>query len=153
MSLTHYAPDLPSFIVAPGSAQLPAAASVTPSSPSFTIATAVVLDYGGRFVHLRRTAQAYRDLSPAADAIEAATNVFEALRWAETHKANGASCVLLPNVDEPAAPVPVKAPADASDTAEHAPALSDRLYRAASGRSAHLTEDSTGIIVADESAD
>ena len=133
MSLTHYAPDLPSFLLAAADAPTPAAAA-----PSYAVGAAVVLDYGARLAHLEGVARAYRDLSPSGDACEAAAAVFEALRWAEGRAADGATCVLLPNVDAPPA-----APAARAAAAEHEPALADRLYRAASGERCRVGADGT----------
>lgn len=143
MSLTHYAPDLPSFLVGASAAGTAGAAGGGGQGAlTFDVRTAVVLDFGARLVHLKPRAKAYRDLSAGADACEAATSVFDALRWAEGEAANGAKCVLLPNVD-------VDGPQATSSAAaaEHVPALSDRLYRAASGRSARLGGDGSRIVV------
>lgn len=156
MLLTHYSPDLPSYLLAPSSAAappsatapLPSAAAPSPPPPdAYALASVVVLDFGGRLAHLRSAALAYRDLSPGANACEGAVAVFDALRWAEAEAANGARCVLLPDLlaptggasdgpgDDDASPTP-RAAAPLLD--EHAPALGDRLFRAASGKTAHL---------------
>ena len=82
--------------------------------------------------------------------------MFEALRWSET--VEGATCVLLPNVQAPADGRSRASPrrawtaegADASGhgaAEEHQPALADRLFRAASGRDAWLAEDDQTILV------
>ena len=144
MSLTHYAPDLPSFLLSVGAGGSGSDGGADARTPAFAVDTAVVLDYGGRLAHLKPSAKAYRDLSTRADASEAATAVFEALRWAEAEAAGGAKCVLLPNVEDGEAAAPAAASATRS---EHAPALADRLYRAASGRSARLAADGKRIVV------
>ena len=160
MSLTHYAPDLPSFLLAASAPPPTSRPARSPSASrrgsaqrplSFPISSAIVLDYGARLAHLQSTVHAYRDLSPAADACEAAAGVFEALRWAEGHASQGGRCVLLPDVDEPAPPPRAKTRGarNVAGAAEHAPALSDRLYRAASGRSARLAKDGERLVVLD----
>ena len=67
---------------------------------------------------------------------EAASSVFEALRWAEAQSTHGARCVLLPNLAASAGAV-IGVEHSAS---EHEPALADRLYRAASGREAIIAD-------------
>jgi len=76
MLLTHYAPDLPAFLLA---ATAPAAAPVAAAAPpaealpaDAALASAVVVDFGARAAHLAPRALAYRDLSAAADGAEAA---------------------------------------------------------------------------------
>ena len=76
MLLTHYAPDLPAFLLA---ATAPAAAPAAPAAPpaealpaDAALASAVVVDFGARAAHLAPRALAYRDLSAAADGAEAA---------------------------------------------------------------------------------
>ena len=69
------------------------------------VASAVVLDYGGRLHHLHSAVLAYRDLSPQGNAAEAAAAVFEALRWSEAQAARGGKCVLLPKLAESAAEI------------------------------------------------
>ena len=133
MLLTHYAPDAPSFLFAP-------AASVPDTSQAESIAPiggAVLLDFGGKLTALEGRAFAYKDLSPSGDATEAAAALFGALRWAEKRANDGGRCVLLPDLggDELSATPPDGA------TVEHVPALSDRLFRAASGKRARLAAD------------
>ena len=145
MSLTHYAPDLPSFLVnaAASTDASPEPANVAQANArSYSIRAAVVLDYGARLGHLRDSCVAYRDLSPRADASEAAADVFEALRWAEQQATKGGRCVLLPIVADGR---------DTSDASEHAPALADRLFRAASGRKAAVFgQGNTSVITVAE---
>lgn len=153
MLLTHYAPDLPSFLVraAPGAASTAA----TASSQSFELSSAVLVDYGGRLAHLEKACVAYWDLSPSADASEAAAAVFGALRWAEAQAERGGRCVLLPNLLPPseggggrAVQGVVQGAMAASDEVE--PAVADRLFRAASGREAWLTADERRLVVEPE---
>ena len=132
MLLTHYAPDLPSFLL-----RLPPARPASPTSERSSVAAAapsladaVLIDFGARAYSLASTARAYRDLSPCGDASAAAAALFEALRWAETAH-EGAQCVLLPDV---------AAPDGAVANRDCLPALADRLLRAASGRSLVMLE-------------
>ena len=70
--------------------------------------------------------------------------VFDALRWAERQAEHGGRCVLLPNVT---AQTGARGRSPSAAAAEHAPALADRLFRAASGRSAHLAPDGDNVVV------
>ena len=74
MLLTHYAPDLPAFLLA---TTAPAAAPADAA-----LASAVVVDFGARAAHLAPRALAYRDLSAAADGAEAV----RAARWNATRR-------------------------------------------------------------------
>ena len=151
MSLTHYAPDLPSFLVRSSDPEQEAASAVAAAAAGtrlFSVSTAVVLDFGGRLASLESRCLAYRDLSSEADAAEAAAGVFDALRWAEGRAAEGGRCVLLPDVVAAAAAHSGETSNELSAaTAEMAPALADRLFRAASGRTARLAEDGASLIV------
>merc|ERR1719345_394707 len=122
MLLTHYAPDLPAFLLA--------TTAPAPAAPAgAALASAVVVDFGARAAHLAPRALAYRDLSAAADGAEAARELFATLRWAEEQAEAGALCVLLPEL---------------GGGGEAEPALADRLYRAASGR--RLCVDPAGAL-------
>lgn len=60
---------------------------------------AVVVDFGGRMVTLKRRVLAYRDLSPTGNAEAGVRFVQSVLEWA--HQVPGAAVILLPNlVDE-----------------------------------------------------
>ena len=75
MLLTHYAPDLPAFLLAaaaPAAAPAAAAAAAEALPADAALASAVVVDFGARAAHLAPRALAYRDLSAAADGAEAA---------------------------------------------------------------------------------
>ena len=129
--LTHYAPDIPAFLVAPaaggaadaGGAAAGAAAAAAAAAPGARPphpTRAVILDFGGQLLHARGSAVAYRELvGEGGGAASAARGVFEALRWAEA--VPGATGVLL-------------ADPRAVDASEGAEAVRDRLFRAASGR-------------------
>ena len=82
----------------------------------------VIIDFGKKLRHLERKCLGYRDLSEASDATEAAQLLFELLRWTETVK--GAKIALLPPL-----------PPQATDLSG---AVQDRLFRAASGRTATI---------------
>uniref|UniRef100_A0A7S4EZE3 Threonylcarbamoyl-AMP synthase C-terminal domain-containing protein n=2 Tax=Chrysotila carterae TaxID=13221 RepID=A0A7S4EZE3_CHRCT len=143
MLLTHYAPDVPSYLLrfAAAPAVVCEAAVAGAGEAPCELKHAAVLDFGGRAKELAAVAMAYRDLSDVADAAAAATRVFEFLRWAEEKQALGARYVLLPDV------LGGDAASSSRCNDEHLPALADRLYRAASGRSARLVEN--GFFVAD----
>ena len=145
MLLTHYSPDIPSFLLhsSPAGTASPAAApaaspAAAPAS-TFELSRAVVIDIGGELSSLAPRAHAYRDLSPAADHAEAAREVFSALRWAEQQREAGAALVVLPRLRA--------AGAGGGGGAEFEPALADRLYRAASGREIELAADGAQLIV------
>jgi len=79
------------------------------------------------------------DLSPSADYFEAISKVYDALRWAETN--TDAECVLITDIlalkDTAALAVNETGRGeDKSKGREHLEALFDRLFRAASGKSA-----------------
>ncbi|KAF0697649.1 Aste57867_11669 [Aphanomyces stellatus] len=128
--LTHYAPDVDTYMVELDG--LEAAISPRPEMKQW-----VILDFHERLAALQDAVAAYKDLSPTyddtttnkrtndrpdernrGDVAAAATTVFDALRWAEL--VPGATRILIPDVSD----VPQ----------EHAAALHDRLFRAASGK-------------------
>jgi L-threonylcarbamoyladenylate synthase len=114
--LTHYAPDVDTYLVS----NLDLEEDVlVPTSP-FDISKAVVVDFGGRLGALSKACIGYRDLSPSGSVPEAAKTLFNTLRWSE--EIPGAQVVLLPNLTA----------YDLKD--EMAAAVYDRLFRAASGR-------------------
>jgi hypothetical protein len=98
-AVTHYAPDVPCFIVSASSTSTNTTTTTTSSndgsssgadpgrpltlSPSTLRNSAVVIDFGQRLVHLAPRCLAYRDLSASGDSAEAARNLFKFLRWAE----------------------------------------------------------------------
>lgn len=145
--LTHYAPDLPTFLAtaaaaegAPGDAAAAADGGAggghdlhvagAPVAPD-ALSQYVVLDFDGRMAWAKDVAAGYRDLSSAGDMAVAAAHVFDFLRWAES--VQGAAAVLLvdpANVDH-----------------EHTEAVRDRLFRAASGKAVTVDAD-TGRVCA-----
>jgi L-threonylcarbamoyladenylate synthase len=143
--LTHYSPNVPSFLVTPSS--LPtttttmngnASGAVAASAGDWTVEVngevvhakdVVVLDFHGDLASLTSRCLAFRSLSSSGDAVEACHEVFDALRWTET--VVGAKAVVFPLVSEfrvPASPT----------AAALLDAVEDRLFRAASGRIVRL---------------
>lgn len=143
MLLTHYAPDIETFLVT----------SVTPSTThtdggnpnhthTFTLyhnelqktiqldaSTTVIIDFGGLLVSYNDKCIAYSDLSVSSTIMEARRIVFDRLRWAEN--VPNAKAVLL--VD----PIQSKTVCNndpLNTDAQHGDALRDRMYRAASGK-------------------
>ena len=165
MLLTHYAPDLATYMVAAGNghhgrrgggggggggvgeaagdaaaatAAAAAAAAVgeapggAPRHPPFDRALlprTVVIDVGGQLAALRACALAYEDLSAAGSMTEARARLFAALRRGE--EVPGAAAVLLA---DPLGADPGGGGGGGGGGWEHADALRDRMFRAASGR-------------------
>ena len=114
-TIRHYSPDVPSFMLSESKY-----GSSVPLSPQETdlLSRTVLIDFGGKLSKWKESALAYRDLSASGSSAEAATAVFDTLRWAE--RVQGASQILFPEL--------LDTPTDAL-----AMALKDRLTRAASG--------------------
>jgi L-threonylcarbamoyladenylate synthase len=118
--LTHYAPDVPAFLVGPllwDEEVLLNRAVETHGHSSST----VVVDVGGRLAHIAPRALAYRDLATRRDGPgdrSALRYAFDALRWAEA--VPGAKRILLPDLG--------------GESSELLQALADRFFRSASGR-------------------
>lgn len=172
--LTHYAPDVVTYLARGGDLESPHCALRVPGGGDVDLGTAVAVDLGGQLARmgLHERCLAYRDLSATQVALpkpssspasltavapppllpppalrsgsvrEASRGLFDALRWSEgvpgakvcllAMSARGAGfatsttnpplgqAVLLASVDE--------------EGDEDAPALADRMFRAASGR-------------------
>ena len=84
---------------------------------------AVLLDFGSKFVAFKEQVKQYADLSESGNCEEAISRVYDFLRWAETMK--DCSHVLIIDLSKMGV-----------GQSEHLPAIYDRLYRAASGKSA-----------------
>ncbi|KAJ0396249.1 hypothetical protein P43SY_003272 [Pythium insidiosum] len=110
--LTHYAPDVDTYLF-----QEDAQHAFDVATDS-TLANWVVIDFGGRLAALKDRVRAYNDLSPSGDVMEASQHVFDFLRWAEN--VAGVERVVITDVSK--------------IDHEHAPALHDRMFRAASGK-------------------
>mmetsp|Transcript_19088 Transcript_19088/g.35336 ORF Transcript_19088/g.35336 Transcript_19088/m.35336 type:complete len:399 (-) Transcript_19088:223-1419(-) len=127
-SITHYAPDVETWLLSGDVEQAMKAKDIaldqTPltmqlgEDKSVNVATCVIIDYAGALQDLKPLALAYRDISPQGDISQAAQTIFDVLRWAEQIK--GAEHVLLRDVSHA--------------TADLAPSVADRMYRAASGK-------------------
>lgn len=115
--LTHYAPDVDTYLI-----QADADEDMRFSKEDGK--SWVVIDVGGKLAGLQYKVKAYQDLSPSGDVTEASNRIFDALRWAEG----------VPNVTR------VLVADVKTVNHEHAAALHDRMFRAASGkcRSLHL---------------
>jgi L-threonylcarbamoyladenylate synthase len=118
LMLTHYAPDVPAFIMDEQIDQNPQ--DIT----SIALEQCVLIDFGGKHAELTSHVLKYFDLSAKGDVQEARTTVFDKLRASE--KVQNAKAVILPNLQHV--------------ELEHADSLFDRLYRAASGRFARVTQ-------------
>jgi hypothetical protein len=150
-AVTHYAPDIPCFIVQ--SILMVRCTVIGPSADARTMLLSraqlreevVVIDYGNALSALDGMTLAYRDLSVQKNAQEAARRLFDTLRWSEG--VLGAGMVLLASV----------LTSRADDTVTHCQpsvlhsgdrdydgkydltlGLMDRIFRAASGTSIHL---------------
>mmetsp|Transcript_6414 Transcript_6414/g.9341 ORF Transcript_6414/g.9341 Transcript_6414/m.9341 type:complete len:618 (-) Transcript_6414:212-2065(-) len=87
-TVRHYAPDVVSFLISHNrwnkqrQRDSAAADQLTPEEQD-VVGKAVVMDFGKRLAFLKDKCLAYRDLSPKGDSSEAASRVFQYLRWAE----------------------------------------------------------------------
>ena len=165
--VTHYAPDLPTYILratvaTPGAGA--AAAAADQGRAAALLAVSVVIDFGGALAWLKGESTAvptaaavaataagaagaaptppclaYRDLSPSGDSREAGAQLFAALRWAEGFGAGGgARRVLLADVAEVARAL--AAGGGDEGAGELAASVADRCFRAASGRVLEVAE-------------
>jgi L-threonylcarbamoyladenylate synthase len=125
--ITHYAPDVESFVLVPGCSGSGGGGGGE-IIPEVQLASCVIVDFGGAQAALRSRAAAYEDISARGDPVEAAANLFAALRRAEI--VEGARAVLLPDLRD-------------DDRGSEA-AVFDRIYRAASGKFACL--DTEGLV-------
>lgn len=150
-AITHYAPDVPCIIVSGfvndkdnknlGNEIVnhfdSTDESILQLQYSDLIKSTVIIDFNGQLKSLQDRALSYRDLSISGNTSEAARNLFEYLRWSEN--VQGAAKVLLPCVstikksDSPSNNNPLH-----SQDSDIVLGLTDRIYRAASGRSCTL---------------
>ncbi|CAM9958406.1 unnamed protein product [Ectocarpus fasciculatus] len=129
--VAHYSPALSCYIVS-SLKVLSSGDSVDMAEPidSDALSTAVVIDFGGRLVSLKDYVLAYQDLSPNSDPSEAARNLFATIRWADK-VINGTVIMLAdPSRSEDGSRDIVT---DAMFAETIAPALMDRMFRAAAG--------------------
>mmetsp|Transcript_778 Transcript_778/g.2172 ORF Transcript_778/g.2172 Transcript_778/m.2172 type:complete len:590 (+) Transcript_778:106-1875(+) len=132
-TIRHYSPDVVSYMIS--HSRYGQGMELGQEETAF-LSQAVVIDFAGRLGALKDYALAYRDLSSEGDSSEAASKVFDALRWAED--VQGAERVYFPEI---------VVSQSASDTARSEDdktvpvgeedaltlAVKDRLTRAASG--------------------
>ncbi len=129
--ITHYAPDVSTYLNnVDASAQ-----HVQQDAVLIPLSQVVVIDFCGQLANTKPIALAYRDMSTTGNVQEATKVLFECLRFAE--KVQGAKAVLLANMQP-----------FMQNKMEHADAIFDRMFRAASGRLATLT--STHLAVSKE---
>jgi len=154
--LTHYAPDIQTFILnicnnnnSSNSSDSSSSSSNSSSSSSsktldsnssnnnnnnnnINLKECVYIDFGGELsFKLRNECLAYRDLSEKRDIEEAANQLFSVLRWSESKK--NAKIILLPDFRKQSL----------SDL--DSDAIFDRIFRAASGKLATLDLNSNEI--------
>ncbi|KAL0481913.1 threonylcarbamoyl-AMP synthase [Acrasis kona] len=115
LMLTHYAPDVPAYLIDQHLEQ-------QENANAIDLNKCVLIDFQSKHIHLKNDFLSYMDLSPSGDIYEARNSVFEMLRLSE--KVEGAQAVMLPNLQ--------------NVEVEHADSLFDRLYRAASGNYAKI---------------
>lgn len=133
--LTHYSPCVPSSLLTPGSL---AALSASAEAPIYVhrgadvvpMRETIVLDFNGYLARFKSLCLSYSDLSPSGSPEQGCFAVFDALRATESVK--GARAVVFPFVSE------WPHDAEGEDLLE---AVEDRLFRAASGVTAVLTND------------
>jgi tRNA threonylcarbamoyl adenosine modification protein (Sua5/YciO/YrdC/YwlC family) len=140
-AVTHYAPDIPCFIlrgiqldVSNDTTDVPQAGSAQEQrifdlSRQEMQEKVVLIDFGGQYQDWKSKVHAYRDLSASGDAGEAAKGLFDILRWSE--QVEGAQYVLIS---------PILHTDDVLEAARTISDISlgvaDRVFRAASGVSA-----------------
>ncbi|KPA85224.1 hypothetical protein ABB37_01582 [Leptomonas pyrrhocoris] len=135
--LTHYAPRVPSSLLTPGSFAALAESADAPiyvhrGSEVSLLCETIVIDFNGYLARLKGLCLSYSDLSPSGNPEQGCFAVFDALRATESVK--GTKSVVFPFVSE--------WPHDAEDD-DLLQAVDDRLFRAASGVTAVLTNDAS----------
>lgn len=125
--ITHYAPDVSTYLHDVSQERL---LSITDTP--IPLSDVVVIDFAQQLLHTKPFALAYRDMSAQGSIQEATKVLFDCLRYAE--KVPQAKAVLLVNMQP-----------QMTQKVEHADAIFDRMFRAASGRLATLT--STHLLV------
>ena len=97
------------------------------------MASTVVVDFNGSLSWLRPRALAYRDLSEAGDAKQAARRLFATLRWTESLASASRVFVAAVTGRRPTAG-DGNGNGGGKECDEHAASVADRVFRAASGR-------------------
>lgn len=127
-ALTHYASDIPSVIIE----QILSNIGDCHQEKKILqynfddLKHIVVIDYNCQLLCLKDSVLAYQDLSSNGSSIEAAHNLFESLRWTETF--SNCTQVFLPSII-------IGSSIDENDIIR---GLSDRIFRAASGKKTYL---------------
>ncbi len=85
----------------------------------------VMIDFGGRYLKRKEEFNGYTDLSGEGSYVEGMLNLYDRLRWAETHE--GAEYVLITDFKH-------EKEETEESTVEHSDALFDRIFRATCGR-------------------
>eukprot|EP01040_Poterioochromonas_malhamensis_P013089 gene13089-14358_t len=156
-AVTHYAPDVPCFIVKSFTEESSSSSSssrqgdaiderdITLSSEEL-LSSVILIDYGRKFESLAPKVLAYRDLSPAKDSIEAARSLFDTLRWSEAIA--GAKYVFVTPVEKKSDETGKEeiieeqrlllSSALSNGVDDMSLGVADRIFRAASGMYAHV---------------
>lgn len=163
-AITHYAPDVPCFIVqkvtvleagadAPVETVTNSSVQVRTLSVAELQSSAVLVDFHGAFGALHTSALAYRDLSPQGSAAQAARHLFDTLRWSEGIA--GAKYVFIAAIPDSASSSSggdkvhqmgveseeksdISGEAGVGAEADMTLGLADRIFRAASGVAVEL---------------
>lgn len=123
--LTHYAPSLPTFILARQNSSQAHSQSFSRNFTTNTLNSCVHIDFKGQNAAVKSACLEYRDLSGEGNAEEAALNLFSFLRWAEN--VPRATTILLPDFWGFSDPLLA--------------AIFDRVYRSASGKYAFFKDE------------
>ncbi|KAM9963137.1 hypothetical protein ACTFIW_006360 [Dictyostelium discoideum] len=125
--LTHYAPDIQTFILDNILNSENDNNNNDNNNNSLDLKECVYIDFGNQLPNeFKDQCLAYRDLSEKKNILEAANQLFAVLRWSENQE--GAKIILLPDLR--------KEPFKSLDNSE---AVFDRIFRAASGKQANLS--------------
>ena len=123
--LTHYAPDIDTYLLETNVIKEIAELPCIKNKLLFTLDKCILVDFNGQLTHLKKWVRAYRDLSSSGSMAEAAAHVFSTLRW--TEEFSDVDYLILPNIE--------------FIDNEHAMAVGDRLFRAASGKKVMLVKE------------
>jgi tRNA threonylcarbamoyl adenosine modification protein (Sua5/YciO/YrdC/YwlC family) len=139
--ITHYSPDITSFLMTASQQQIEALAArlkqadqAEEGAPADVqllrdaFSETVIVDFAGTLDPLRSHAIAYRDLSASGSMAEATQSLFASLRWAE--EVGGATRVLISDFSETLD--------DGTD------AVFDRAFRACSGKRVRVVANGSG---------
>ncbi|KAG5474453.1 hypothetical protein LSCM1_03237 [Leishmania martiniquensis] len=131
--LTHYSPRVPSSLLTPGSMVVLTASADAPiyvrrGKDIVPLSETIVLDFNGHLSRLRESCLLYHDMSPDGNPEKGCFAVFDALRATET--VEGARSLVFPLISEWP---------HSKDDEDLLAAMEDRLFRAASGVTAVLS--------------